>query len=506
MPVESGDVLTRAWSIATNLVDLDPTTAAIGLAALAVLFIGARFAPRVPWALVVLIVGIGVSSWLDLAAQGVVTVGDVPSGLPPFGLPEISVTDIPPVLVGSLALALVGLAEGLSAARLFAAREGYTVDANQELVATGAANVAAGLSGGLGVAGSLSKTAASRRSGGVSQLTGVTTAVLVLLVLVALANLLSPLPRAVLSAIVIQAVWGLMDVKALRRYKAIRRNDFVGSMAAMGGVLLFGPLYGLLLAVGQAVLGLVYRSSRVGMDVMGKVPGEKAAWGSVIRHPERKTIDGILVLRLDAPLFWANAAEVQAQVLAAVEAEPDVRVLLLDLEATSQLDTTSIDALELMLAAPAGTRGRALPGARLLPGAAGAHPGRLHRAARRRPHVAQHLRGGSGRAGGRPPRRQGAQPYLAVELEESADDVYEPADERIAVESSADNGDDEAAAPEPKATKGPKPPRRPSRPRPTRAAREARRAFRCGRRPRRGRRRAAPSGRPIRAARPPSAR
>ena len=230
MPVESGDVLTRAWSIATHLVDLDPATAAIGLAALAVLFIGARFAPRVPWALIVLIVGIGASSWLDLAAQGVVTVGDVPSGLPPIGLPDISVTDIPPVLVGSLALALVGLAEGLSAARLFAAREGYTVDANQELLATGAANVAAGLSGGLGVAGSLSKTAASRRTGGVSQLTGITTAVLVLLVLVALANLLSPLPRAVLSAIVIQAVWGLMDVSALRRYKAdsaqrLRRLD-----------------------------------------------------------------------------------------------------------------------------------------------------------------------------------------------------------------------------------------------------------------------------------------
>ncbi len=460
MPVESGDVLTRAWSIATNLVDLDPTTAAIGLAALAVLFIGARLAPRVPWALVVLIVGIGVSSWLDLAAQGVVTVGDVPSGLPPFGLPAISVTDIPPVLVGSLALALVGLAEGLSAARLFAAREGYTVDANQELVATGAANVAAGLSGGLGVAGSLSKTAASRRSGGVSQLTGVTTAVLVLLVLVALANLLSPLPRAVLSAIVIQAVWGLMDVKAMRRYKAIRRNDFVGSMAAMGGVLLFGPLYGLLLAVGQAVLGLVYRSSRVGMDVMGKVPGEKAAWGSVIRHPERKTIDGILVLRLDAPLFWANAAEVQAQVLAAVDSEPDVRILLLDLEATSQLDTTSIDALELMLERLQ-ERGvelylvrvfyqarRVLTRAGFIERLGDDHMWHSISAAVRAARAAAHLEGK-------------AHNQLAVEVEESADDVYEPAEERIAVESSADNGDDEAAAPEPKATKGPKPPKPP---------------------------------------------
>jgi high affinity sulfate transporter 1 len=466
MPVESGDVLTRAWSIATHLVDLDPTTAAVGLTTLAVLFLGARFAPRVPWALVVLIVGIGASSLLDLAARGVVTVGDVPSGLPPFGLPAISVTEIPPVLVGSLALALVGLAEGLSAARLFAAREGYTVDANQELVATGAANLAAGLSGGLGVAGSLSKTAASRRAGGVSQLTGITTAVLVLLVLIALANLLSPLPRAVLSAIVIQAVWGLMDVKAMRRYKAIRRNDFVGSMAAMGGVLLFGPLYGLLLAVGQAVLGLVYRSSRVGMDIMGKVPGEKAAWGSVIRHPERKTIDGILVLRLDAPLFWANAAEVTSQVLAAVEADPQVRILLLDLEATSQLDTTSIDALELMLDRLQ-ERGvelylvrvfyqarRVLTRAGFIERLGDDHMWHSISAGVRAARAAAHL-------GGK------AHPYLAPEPE---DEAYEPADERIAVESSEnddsddDGSDDGPASPEPEATKATKPSKPPKAP------------------------------------------
>jgi MFS superfamily sulfate permease-like transporter len=171
----------------------------------------------------------------------------------------------------------------------------------------------------------------------------------VLLVLAFLAPLLSSLPRAVLSAVVIQAVWGLMDVQALRRYARIRRNDLVSALAAMGGVVVLGPLYGLLAAVGQAVLGLVYRSSRVGVDVMGKVPGEKAAWGSVARHPERRTTDGILVLRLDVPLFWVNAGEVEQRVLAAVDAHPGTRVLLLDLEATSQLDTTSIDALDLLL-------------------------------------------------------------------------------------------------------------------------------------------------------------
>lgn len=350
LPPVTGDVMTRAWSIVGELADFTPITAALGLGALAVLFVGAKLAPRVPWALLVLVGAIAVSSWTGLADLGVVTVGPVPRGLPPLGLPTIPANTIIPVVTGGIAMALVGLAEGLSAARLFAAREGYRIRTNQELLATGAANIASGLSGGMGVAGSLSKTAASRRVGGNTQLTGVTAAVIVLIVLAAFAELLAPLPRAVLSAIVIQAVWGLMDVRALKRYRLIRRNDFVAALAAMVGVLLLGPLYGLLVAIGLAVLGLVYRSSRAELDVMGKVPSEKAAWGAIHHHPERRTIDGIVVVRLDAPLFWANATQIQDQVLGTVDAEPGTRALLIDLEASSQLDTTSIDMLEQLLA------------------------------------------------------------------------------------------------------------------------------------------------------------
>ncbi len=349
MPATAGKVQDRVLSIVTSLSDVNPTTALVGLLALVVLFGGARLVPRVPWGLVVLVGSIAASSLLDLEASGVVTVGPVPQGLPPLGLPDVGLGDLSSIAFGGLALALVGLAEGLSAARLFAAREGYSVDTDQELLATGAANIAAGVSGGIGVAGSLSKTAASRRSGGSTQLTGVTAAVIVLVVLVALADLLAPLPRAVLSAIVIQAVWGLMDVSALRRYQSIRRNDFVAAIAAMVGVLILGPLYGLLVAIGLAVLGLVYRSSRVETDIMGKVPGEKAAWGSIVEHPERRTYDGVVVIRLDAPLFWANATEIHDRVLATLDTTPDARAVLLDLEATSQLDTTSIDMLELLL-------------------------------------------------------------------------------------------------------------------------------------------------------------
>ncbi|MEI2785801.1 MAG: SulP family inorganic anion transporter [Candidatus Nanopelagicales bacterium] len=349
MPPVSGDVFTRVWQILTQVDDIKPLTAVIGIAALTILFLGARFAPRIPWGLLVLIVAILASSAFDLAGKGVVTVGTVPTGLPAIGLPGVGVGDMAGIITGGLALAMVGLAEGVSAARLLAARGGYTVDTDQELIATGAANMGSGIFGGMGVAGSLSKTAAAERAGSKTQVTGLAAAAIVILALIALAGALSPLPRAVLSAIVIQAVWGLMDVSALKHYRLVRRNDFTSSLAALVGVLMFGPLYGLLAAVGLAVLGLVYRSSRIDMEIMGKVPDEKAAWGSIRGHPERKTYDGLLVIRLDAPLFWANATQIADGVLAEAAATPDLSAVLLDMEATSQLDTTSVDALELIL-------------------------------------------------------------------------------------------------------------------------------------------------------------
>lgn len=347
----------RLGEIVTSLDEVDPVTALLSVASLAVLFLGARFAPAVPWGLVVLLAGITASQLLDLSEHGVAVVGPVPSGLPDIGLAAVGADDLLPVVTGGLALAMVGLAEGLSAARLFGARGGYRVDTDQELVAAGAANVGAGLIGGMGVAGSLSKTAAAERAGSRTQVTGLVTAVLALVVALVFAPQLAPLPVAVLSAIVVQAVWGLMDVPALRRYAQIRRNDFISAVLALTGVVLFGPLYGLLLAIFQSVLGLVYRSSRVHLEVMGKVKGEKAAWGGLSRHPERETVDQILVLRLDNPLFWVNSTLVHDEVLAAVARHPDTRIVVLDLEATPQLDTTSVDALTGMLSA---LRGRGI--------------------------------------------------------------------------------------------------------------------------------------------------
>jgi sulfate permease, SulP family len=144
-------------------------------------------------------------------------------------------------------------------------------------------------------------------------------------------------------------VWRLMDFTALRRYAKVRRNDIVAAVVAAVGVLAFGPLNGLLLAVAQSVLGLIYRSSRVDVEVMGKVPGEKAAWGGVRDHPERTTLPAVLVLRIDTPFFWVNAAPIHDAVLEKVEQAPGTRVLVLDLEATNQMDTTSADTLDSLI-------------------------------------------------------------------------------------------------------------------------------------------------------------
>jgi sulfate permease, SulP family len=347
VPTPKGQVVQRVGALGGSLTrgDADVTTVIVSAVALLVLFGGPRLASWMPWGLVVLVGGLVASAALDLKARGVQVVGSVPRGVPAPGLPTVDAGDLAALLGAGAALALVGLAEGLSAARLFAGRGGYRVDSDQELLASGAANVASGLFGGIGVAGSLSKTAAVCDARGRTQMAGLVAGGLSLIVIVAIAPVLSGLPGAVLSAIVVNAVWKLIDYAALRRYARVRRNDIVSAVVATVGVLAFGPLYGLLLAVAGSLLGLVYRSSRVDVEVMGKVPHEKAAWGSTRNHAERSTYPGVIVLRIDAPIFWVTAAPIYDSILTEIESAPGTRALVLDIEATNQMDTTSVDTL-----------------------------------------------------------------------------------------------------------------------------------------------------------------
>jgi high affinity sulfate transporter 1 len=346
LPKPPGDLLGVFVRTLQDIGDAHVLTTLVGGVALLVLFGGRWLNPKVPWGIVTLIAAVVAAKVFDLEDEGVATVGDVPSGLPPIGLPLIPQDDLGAVIVGGAMLALVALAEGLAATRLFATRGGYRVETERELVGMGAANVGAGLSGGLGVAGSLSKTAAAEQSGSASQVSGLAAAGLVVVVLMAFTWFFTALPLAVLSAIVIAAVWGLMDLVALQRYRRVRRADFVAAMVGIGGVVLFGPLPGLGIAIVTSLMAIIYRSSAPRMEVLGRISGEKAAWGRMRGHTTRRTVPGIVVVRLDVPLFWANAMAIEDRLLNEVDQRPDTRALVLDLEATSQMEATSTDMLE----------------------------------------------------------------------------------------------------------------------------------------------------------------
>lgn len=346
IPKPPGDLLGLLARTLQNVGETNSATAVVGGLALVCIFGGRRLAPRVPWGLVVVVAGVAASRLLDLEAEGVAVIGDIPGGLPLIGLPLIPLDDLGAVVVGGVSLALVALAEGLAATRLFATRGGYRVETERELIGMGASNVAAGLSGGLAVAGSLSKTAAAEQAGSKSQVSGMTAAAIVVIVLVAFTWFFEDLPQSVLSAIVVAAVWGLMDVTALRRYYRIRRADFVAGTVGAAAVVLFGPLPGLGIAIVVSLLAIIYRSSRPRIEVLGKIGDEKSAWGRVRGHPERRPVPGVVVVRLDVPLFWANATAIEERLIAQVGKWEDTRALVLDLEASTQLDTTAADMVE----------------------------------------------------------------------------------------------------------------------------------------------------------------
>jgi len=230
--IPMGDVLDRIVSLVRGIDQIDLLTAVLSAAALAILFLGPRISRAVPWSLVVLIGGLVGSRVFDLADRGIAVVGPVPAGPPTPAIPIVPATKLVDVVLAGAAIALVGLAEALSAGRLFAVKHGYRLETNQELVANGAANIGSGVFGGLGVAGSLSKTAAVDRAGGTSQVCSLGGAALAIAAILLAAPMLSVLPKAILSAIVVHAVWGLMDIQAIRRYMRIRLNDGIGAIVA----------------------------------------------------------------------------------------------------------------------------------------------------------------------------------------------------------------------------------------------------------------------------------
>ena len=350
VPGGGGSTIGQLQTLIGNLPDTNPWTLAVGGGALALILVLRAISRKIPGPLVALVLGILAVTAFDLTAHGVSVVGAVETGIPRPGIPPISLLDIPFLAAGAAGIVFLAVGESLGAARAFAARHRYEIDADQELVALGAANLSAGLFGGFTVDASLSQSATGEAAGTRSQLSSIITAVLIFATAVLLAPLFKNLPNAVLGAIVIAAVLGLMDVDEMRRYAATRRTDFILAMVALVAVVTTTVLVGLVIAVLLSLMLVLYRASRPYVARLGRLSGERATFVDLERHPEADAISGLLMLRIDAPLYFFNVNVARTAILEAVAgSDPKPSAVLLDIGATADFDVTTADTIRQLI-------------------------------------------------------------------------------------------------------------------------------------------------------------
>jgi MFS superfamily sulfate permease-like transporter len=319
---------------------------AIGAGCLAVIFAGKRWWPKIPGVLIAVVGATIVVAVFDLAATaGVAVVGPLPQGLPSFQIPVVSLADLGTLAAGAVAIMLVSFADTSVLSRTFALRGGYEVDENQEIIALGAANVAAGFFQGFSISSSSSRTPVAESAGAKTQLTGVVGALCIAFLLIFAPNLVQNLPSAALGAVVIAACISLVDVKGVTRLYRLRRSEFVFSVVCFLGVALIGVIQGIFIAIGLALLAFVWRAWRPYDAVLGRVDGLKG-YHDVTRHPEARRIPGLVLFRWDAPLFFANAEIFHDHVRRAVaEAPAPTRWVIVAAEPVTDIDVTAADML-----------------------------------------------------------------------------------------------------------------------------------------------------------------
>ncbi|WP_214401424.1 SulP family inorganic anion transporter [Pseudonocardia lacus] len=342
--VEGGTILAEVASFATGLSTAHPPTLAVATGVFALLVLLGSALPRLPGPLIAVVLAAAVTTVASLDALGVRTIGTVPGGLPVPALPAVGASDVAALVLPAIGVAVVAYSDDVLTARAFGRRDGEDIDADRELLALGAANVAAGLFQGFPASSSGSRTAIGQASGGRSQLTSLVSAVTVLAVLVAAGPLLSAFPAAALGALVVHAALRLIDAGELRRFARFRRSELAIALLTTVAVLALGVLYGVLVAIGLSILDLLRRVSRPHDGILGYVPGI-AGMHDVDDYPLASTVPGLVVYRYDAPLCFANAEDFRRRALAALDSDPDPRWLLLNTEAVTDIDITAVDAL-----------------------------------------------------------------------------------------------------------------------------------------------------------------
>ena len=319
--------------------------AAVGIAGIVVILVLQRWLPKVPAVLIAVVLAIAATTVFGLAEHGVSLVGALPKGFPPLTVPHVRLADLGPLFAGALGIALVSLADTISTASAFAARSGQEVHGNQEMIGIGAANLAAGFFQGFPVSTSGSRTAVAERSGAKTQLTGVTGAALIILMIVLVPGLFRNLPQPALAAVVITASLSLADIPGTLRLWRQRKAEFLLSIAAFLGVALLGVLPGIAIAVALSILNVFRRAWWPYETRLGRVEGLEG-YHDVRSYPAAQHLPGLVIYRFDAPLIFANAKTFRDEIRRLAQAEPEPRWIVLAAEPVTDVDTTASDVLE----------------------------------------------------------------------------------------------------------------------------------------------------------------
>ncbi|WP_066739571.1 SulP family inorganic anion transporter [Cupriavidus sp. D384] len=344
--IDDAGPLRELWWLAQAIADGKTNwySFAVGAVSLVLILFLKRF-ERVPGILIAVVLATLAVSVFRLDTQGVKVLGEIPQGLPVFALPWFSGVDIVRIVLGGCAVALIAFADTSVLSRTYAARTHTRVDPNQEMVGLGVANLAAGLFQGFPISSSASRTPVAEAAGARTQLTGVVGAIAVAALLLVAPNLLRYLPNSALAAVVIAAAIGLFEFKDLQRIYRIQQWEFWLSMLCFAAVAVFGTIPGICLAVVLAVIEFLWDGWRPHFAVLGRVPGLRG-YHDLKRYPHAALIDGLVLFRWDAPLFFANAELFQQRLTEAVEAAPKpVRWVVVAAEPVTSVDVTSADML-----------------------------------------------------------------------------------------------------------------------------------------------------------------
>lgn len=320
---------------------------AISVACLVIIFGCKYWSPRIPGILLAVLSSTIVVWWFNLESiSSLGVIGQLPQGLPGLSIPTVSLADLRILFPGALAIAFVSFADLSVLSRVYAHKYKDKVNANQELVAIGVANLFTGLLQGFPIGGSASRTPVAESAGAKTQVAGLFGALCVALLLLTSPTLFEHLPIAALGAVVASACFGQMEVSGVIRLYRLRRSELVSAIACFIGVLLLGVIEGIFLAVGIALVAFVWRAWQPYDAVLGRVDGLKG-YHDISRHPEAKQIPGLVLFRWDAPLFFANASIFHEHVLQAIGTAPTgTKWVVITAEPVTDIDITAADMLE----------------------------------------------------------------------------------------------------------------------------------------------------------------